>query len=192
MANDTDHNNFDIGTWFELYRRVEYFQASDAQSFIADYMEEGYRKEYLLYLMNFIMRKKGISSASIEIVNSHIAESNRIARLHGINTAKEHDAYVSERNGKCTIVPLSDIKRDNEGEPEELETFTGIVIEVEQTHGKILLNGLNMEVTFVPKPQSVGEDPLRVFSRDDINCKVRLNIMFSYSGLRGWNVVKIY
>lgn len=58
-ANDTDHNQSDIGTWFEMYRRVDYFQAFKAQSFISDYMDDGYRKEYLIFLMSFIMRKEG-------------------------------------------------------------------------------------------------------------------------------------
>lgn len=190
MAHDTNHNNSDIGTWFELYRRVDYFQAFKAQSFIADYMDDGYRKEYLLFLMSFIMRKEGISSASAEVINRHIAEANRIARLSGLNTAKEHDVYVGGKNGKCPIVSLSDVNRDKAGEPEGLEEFTGIVTEVEQTYGKILLNGLNLEVIFVPKPQSAGKDPLRVFKREDVDCPVKLNIMFSYSGLRGWNVIK--
>ncbi len=190
MTNDSDHNNSDIGTWFELYRRVEYFQAFKAQSFIADYMDDGYRKEYLLFLMSFIMRKEGMSSASAEVINRHISDANRIARLNGLNTAKEHDVYVGGKDGKCPIKPLSDVNRDKAGEPEGLEEFTGIVTAVEQTNGKILLDGLNLEVTFVPRPQSVEEDPLRKFERGDVNCHVKLNIMFSYSGLRGWNVIK--
>lgn len=190
MERDEDHGNSDIETWFELYRRTEYFQASEAQSFIADYMEDGYRKEYLLFLMNFIMRVEGIASASAEAVNRHILDANRVARLGGLNTAREHDAYIGKKGGKCPIIPLSDVGRDEIGEPEGLEEFTGIVIEVEQTHGKILLDGLNLDVTFVPKPLSIGEDPLRIFSRNDINCPVKLNIMFSYSGLRGWRVTK--
>lgn len=192
MANDTDHNKSDIGTWFEMYRRVDYFQAFMAQSFISDYMDDGYRKEYLLFLMSFIMRKEGVSSASVEGVNRHIAEANRISRLNGLNTAKEHDAYVGGKTGKCPIMPLSDVNRDEAGEPTGLEEFTGIVTEVEQTHGKILLDRLNLEVTFVPRPLSATSDSLRMFSRDDVDCPVKLNIMFSYSGLRGWNVIKIY
>lgn len=190
MGHDTEHSNSDIETWFELYRRIECFQASEAQSFIADYMEDGYRKEYLLFLMNFIMRTEGISSASAEVVNRHILDANRIARLAGLNTAREHDAYIGKKGGKCPIIPLSDVERNEMGEPEGLEEFTGIITEVEQTHGKILLDGLNLDVTFVPKPLSIGEDSLRMFSRDDINCPVKLNIMFSYSGLRAWRVIK--
>lgn len=189
MANDTEHNQSDIGTWFEMYRRVDYFQAFKAQSFISDYMDDGYRKEYLLFLMSFIMRKEGVASASVEKVNRHIAEANRISRLNGLNTAKEHDAYVGGKTGKCPIVPLSDVDRDETGEPKGLEEFTGIVTEVEQTHGKILLDKLNLEVTFIPRPLSAADDPLRTFSRGYTG-SVKLNIMFSYSGLRGWNVIK--
>ena len=189
-ANDTDHNQSDIGTWFEMYRRTDYFQAFKAQSFISDYMDDGYRKEYLLFLMSFIMRKEGVASASVEKVNRHIAEANRISRLNGLNTAKEHDAYVGGKTGKCPIVPLSDINRDENGEPKGLEEFTGIVTEVEETHGKILLDNLNLEVTFLPKPSSVKDDSLRTFLRGYTG-PVKLNIMFSYSGLRGWNVIKL-
>ncbi len=190
IGHDADHSSSDIETWFELYRRTEYFQAFEAQSFIADYMEDGYRKEYLLFLMNFILRVEGIASASVEAVNRHIFDANRVARLEGLNTAREHDAYIGRKGGRCPIVPISDIYRDETGEPEGLEEFTGVVMEVEQTHGKILLDGLNLDVTFVPRPLSVGEDPLRIFSREDVNCPVKLNIMFSYSGLRGWRVIK--
>lgn len=110
--------------------------------------------------------------------------------MNGLNTAKEHDAYVGGKTGKCPIVPLSDINRDENGEPKGLEEFTGIVTEVEQTHGKILLDKLNLEVTFIPKPSSVKEDSLRTFLRRYTG-PVKLNIMFSYSGLRGWNVIKL-
>lgn len=41
LERDGMHGNSDIETWFELYRRTKYFQASDAQSLIADYMEDG-------------------------------------------------------------------------------------------------------------------------------------------------------
>ena len=85
---------------------------------------------------------------------------------------------------------MADIDRNDAGEPVNLQVFTGRVIEVEQTHGKILLDHLNMNVTFIPNPASANLDPQRVFKREDVNCPVKLNLMFSYSGLRGWNVVK--
>lgn len=191
LERDAIHRNFDFEAWFEMYRRAEYFQASYAQSMIADYMEDGYRKEYLLFLMTFIMRKEGITSASAESIIHRISDANRIARLSGLNTAREHDVYVGVKDGCCPIVPISSVARDEKGEPKGLEEFTGIVTEVEQTHGKILLDKLNLDVTFIPKPLSVGEDSSRIFSREDINCHVKLNIMFAYSGLRGWKVVKI-
>lgn len=191
---DEDHVKYDVETWFELYRRVENFSAGEAQAVIADYMTDGYRKEYLLYLVTFIMRQNGVASASIESINRQISETNRIARLHGLNTVREYDAYVGgKRSGVigCPIVSISDIDRDEKSkEPINLEVFTGVVTEVEQTHGKILLDKLNLDATFIPNPSSIGEDPLRTFTREDIDCQVRLNLMFSYSGLRGWNVIK--
>lgn len=191
MEQDEEHRNSDIETWFELYRRVINFKPSEAQSLIADYMEDGYRKDYLLYLLTFIMRKEGIASASEESIVHHISEAKRIARSCGLNTAREHDAYVGNNGGLCPIVPIACVDRDEDGEPTGLEEFTGIVIEVEQTHGKILLDKLNLDVTFIPKPLSVGEDMERIFSREDIGCAVKFNVVFSYSGLRGWKVVKI-
>lgn len=186
VERDAEHNNSDVESWFEVYRRTDYFQASYAQSMLADYMEDGYRKEYLLFLMTFIMRKDGVASASAESIIRRIADANRIARLSGLNTAREYDVFVNKKGGGCPIVPISAVDRDK-----DLEEFTGVVTEVEQTHGKILLDKLNLDVTFVPKLQSVGEAPSRIFSREDIACPVKLNIMFAYSGLRGWKVIKI-
>ncbi len=59
---------------------------------------------------------------------------------------------------------------------------------MEHTHGKILLDKLNLEVIFIPKPTTANKDEI---TRKDINSRVKLNLMFSYSGLRGWDVVKL-
>lgn len=189
MAADGAHTASDVGTWFELYRRCRYFQATEAQSLIAGYMEDSYRKEYLLFLLSFILYKSGAAGASSTAITTHIAEAHRLARLHGINTARELDFFVSSKAPGCPIVSVVDVKRDG-GEPAGLEVFKGRVIEVEHTHGKILLDGLNLEVTFIPNPTSMNSEPQRIFSREDIKCPVTLNLMFSYSGLRGWNVEK--
>ena len=61
---------------------------------------------------------------------------------------------------------------------------------MEYTHGKILLDRLNLEVTFIPNPTTVNQDEKRIFKRENVSCRVKLNLMFSYSGLRGWDVVK--
>lgn len=191
LGRDEEHINSDVETWFELFRRTEYFQAQEAQAFIADYMEEGFRKDYLLYLMTFIMYKDGVASASEETIYRQINNAKRVARLNGMNTAREHDVYVGGNGKGCPIVPVSDVAKDEDGNMTGLEIFTGTVTEVEQTHGKIILDHLNLDVTFIPRPQSAGDDPARIFTRDDLNCPVKLNIMFSYSGLRAWNPVKV-
>lgn len=190
IAADGAHKVSDVGTWFELYRRCRYFQATDAQTFIADYMEDGYRKEYLLSLLAFILYEAGTAGVSSTAVTAHITESQRLARLHGLNTARERDCFVTAKSTGCPIVSVAEIRRDG-GEPVGLKTFKGRVTAVEHTHGTILLDGLNLDVTFIPNPTSVNSDSQRIFSREDKNCPVTLNLMFSYSGLRGWNVKKV-
>lgn len=191
MEVDEEHGKYDFDTWFELYRRVEYFRADEAQEIIADYMPDGYRKEYLLFLMTFLMRKNGIASASTEIIIQRIKETKRLASLQGLNTLYSHDVYLKNSQGLigCPIVSMLDVPRRNH-EPTSLEIFTGIVTEVDQTHGTILLDKLNLDVNFVPRPTSLSEDESRMFYRKDVGCEVNLNIMFSYSGLIGWNVIK--
>lgn len=185
MGDEIQHKSFDIETWFELYRRTNYFDASVAQSMIADYMTESYRKNYLLLLVTFIMYKRGVSSVSTETIIRLISETNRTARQHGLNTAREHDVYIIETDC-CPIVSVADVER-RKGSPIKLEEFTGIITEVDQTHGKILLDKFNLDVTFIPNPVSADAE---TFSRKDINSRVKLNLMFSYSGLRGWKVIK--
>lgn len=91
----------------------------------------------------------------------------------------------------CPVVSANELPRDEARDPLYLEVFTGTVTDVEQTHGKILLDKLNLEAILVPSPQSAADDPARIFTREDIGCRVRLNIMFSYSGLRAWKPVKL-
>lgn len=190
IADGGAHKVSDVGTWFELYRRCRYFQATDAQIFIADYMEDGYRKEYLLSLLAFILYEANTAGVSSTAVTTHITASQRLARMHGLNTAQERDCFVASMSAGCPIVSVADVERDGR-EPVGLKMFKGRVTAVEHTHGTILLDGLNLDVTFIPNPTSVNSDPRRIFSREDKNCPVTLNLMFSYSGLRGWNVKKI-
>lgn len=192
IESDGTHRNSDIETWFELYRRCTYFNAAEAQHILADYMEDGYKKEYLMFLLTFVLWEKGIGGASPSAVNQCIKEAHQMARQHGINTTREYDCFVGAGTTNCPIVSVADVIRDKEGNPTGLKTFTGRVIDVEQTHGKILLDKLNLEVTFIPNPTTVNREEQRIFTRKDINCPVKLNLMFSYSGLRGWNVLKLY
>lgn len=191
MVEDGAHKNSDVETWFELYRRVKYFDAAEAQAIIADHMDDGYKKEYLLFLLAFVLCEAGSAGASQATVTTHIKDAQRQARLHGINTAREHDFFVGSSVIGCPIVPVTEVLRNADGGPVKLQVFTGTVIEVEQTHGKILLDRLNLDVTFIPNPSSVNTDRKRTFTRQDIPQHVELNLMFSYSGLRAWNVTKI-
>ena len=191
MDVDRAHKNFDVETWFELYRRTKYFDAAEAQVIIADHMEDGYKKEYLLFLLAFVLCESGSAGASPSAVTIRARETQRLAHLHGINTAREHDFFVGSNVTGCPVVPIADVPRNNDREPIGLRVFRGTVIDVEHTHGKILLDRLNLDVTFIPNPMSVNAEPQRTFTREDITHHVELNLMFSYSGLRAWNVTKI-
>ena len=114
-----------------------------------------------------------------------------LARQHGVNTTRERDSFVDLNTVGCHIVPVSDVRRDESGNPVGLKIFTGKIIEVDHTYGRILLDKLNLEVIFIPNPTTLNKDEKRTFTRKDISCKVKLNLMFSYSGLRGWNVMKL-
>lgn len=190
IDSDDGHKNADVETWFELYRRCSYFNAAEAQHILAAYMEDGYKKNYLLFLLAFILWESGAAGASPSAVDACIREAQLLARQYGVNTAREHDCFVGTNAIGCPIVPVTDIRRDGSGNPEGLKTFTGRVTEVEYTHGKILLDRLNLEVTFIPNPTTVNQDEKRIFKRENVSCRVKLNLMFSYSGLRGWDVVK--
>lgn len=190
MDIDRAHKNSDVETWFELYRRAKYFDAAEAQAIIADHMEDGYKKEYLLFLLAFVLCESGSAGASPSAVTIYTRETQRLAYLRGINTAHEHDFFVGPNVTGCPIVPVADVPRNDNGEPVGLQVFTGTVIDVEHTHGIILLDRLNLEVTFIPNLLSVTAQPQRSFTREDINHHVELNLMFSYSGLRAWNVMK--
>lgn len=191
IDSDDGHKNADVETWFELYRRCSYFNAAEAQHILAAYMEDGYKKNYLLFLLAFILWESDAAGASPSAVDACIREAQLLARQQGVNTAREYDCFVGTNAIGCPIVPVTDIRRDGSGNPEGLKTFTGRVTEVEYTHGKILLDRLNLEVTFIPNPTTVNQDEKRIFKREDVSCRVKLNLMFSYSGLRGWDVVKM-
>ncbi len=193
MAQDGSHSYPDVETWFELYRHLSTFQASEALAVIADYMQEGVRKSYLLFCLTFLLRKNSLSAASVADVVRLASETSRIARLQGLNTARERDAFLGAGAGMagCPVVSATELPRNDARDPLYLEVFTGTVTDVEQTHGKILLDRLNLEASLVPSPQSAADDPARIFTREDIGCRVRLNIMFSYSGLRAWKPVKL-
>lgn len=184
IDSDDGHKNADVETWFELYRRCSYFNAAEAQHILAAYMEDGYKKNYLLFLLAFILWESGAAGASPSAVDACIREAQLLARQYGVNTAREHDCFVGTNAIGCPIVPVTDIRRDGSGNPEGLKTFTGRVTEVEYTHGKILLDRLNLEVTFIPNPTTVNQDEKRIFKRENVSCRVKLNLMFSYSGLR--------
>ena len=65
--------------------------------------------------------------------------------------------------------------------------FTGIIENISaSSSGTILVDHLNIEATFLPIIND--ENNRREFTSQHIQARVKFNLMFSYSGLRAWNV----
>jgi hypothetical protein len=188
LTNETKHTDYDVSSWFEIYRLTKSFDAETAQKIISDYMSNGYKREYLLFIVTFLMFEKGKASKSD--VNNHIIEMHRLAKQFLFNTIRAFDIYY-ENETQVGICPLR-VNKNNVAASAK-KRFTGKVIEVDQTHGKISMDELNIDVQFIPKPNKQDEEngSRETFSRDDIGCKVEFTLMFSYSGLRAFNPQKI-
>lgn len=178
----------DVQMWFEFYRRADDFDPGKAQAIIAEYMPAGYIKSYYLFIIGILLRMK-CNCIPTGKINALITDSKNSASIHGLNIFRELDAYVdtSKTAYTCPIISLSEIPRDKHGNPANLLTFTGEITEVEQTSGTIWCEALKMNVTFTPNP---SRNDVQKFKRDDKGSIVSFNLMFAYSGLRAWNVIK--
>ena len=55
-----NYTEMDVNTWFESYRRVEDFDVHTAVEVIEEYMKDGYYKEYILWILHFLLYEKGL------------------------------------------------------------------------------------------------------------------------------------
>ena len=181
-----DHIQTDLRFWFETYRRLPEFDSSEAIRFISDYKKDGYEKDYLLLILNFLRYEKNLSSRADvkECISRCTAQIPP-----GINTAAFKDAYSATLSSGCPIIPMGSVKRE-EDSIVGLKKFTGSILSVDGTRkGHILLDNLALEVTFLPSiTDATGRE--RRFTSNDHNDPVEFNLMFSYSGLRAWDVEK--
>ena len=69
-----------------------------------------------------------------------------------------------------------------------LREFRGAITEIRgNTAGVIQIDGMNMTAIFIPS--IVDESGTkREFTSKNVTDRVKFNLMFSYSGLRAWNV----
>lgn len=173
----------DIDFWFEAYRRLPNFNTDNAIQMVIDYKEDSYQKEYLLSILYFQKLVKGL--ANPQDVRSHIMACKSICPSM-INTTYWHDTYAEDAIG-CPIISKNDVQRKANGELVGLRFFTGIIENISaSSSGTILVDHLNIEATFLPIIND--ENNRREFTSQHIQARVKFNLMFSYSGLRAWNV----
>ena len=183
----SSHNNIkqgDIYYWYEAYRRLKEFDAREAISFIEDYMDNDYEKEYLLFILHFLQMEKDLST-SAEVVK-HIKRCKDMVPA-GINTLSFRDAYSTSMKGS-PIISNNDVRHIKGGGIVGLREFRGAITEIRgNTAGVIQIDGMNMTAIFIPS--IVDESGTkREFTSKNVTDRVKFNLMFSYSGLRAWNV----
>lgn len=181
------HNSIqqgDIFYWYESYRRLSDFDAREVIAFIEDYMVDDYEKEYLLFVMYFLQMEKELCSSAVVV--KHI---NRCKDMvpSGVNNLSFRDVYSESTKGS-PIISYSNVKRGKNGCIVGLREFKGAITEIRgNTVGIIQIDGMNLVATF--SPTIVDENGRkREFMSENVTDRVKFNLMFSYSGLRAWNV----
>ena len=173
----------DVDCWFEAYRRLPEFDVNEAILFIQDYKTDGYKKEYLLFWLRFLQMER--MHCGSKDVMMHI---NRCRGMlpPGINNISNRDAYVSQTTGS-PIVPYNDLGREG-GRLIGLKEFYGTISSVNgSTVGKIQIDHMNLTAEFTPRFTDENNEK-REITQNNITNRVAFNLMFSYSGLRAWNV----
>lgn len=182
-----NYTEMDVNTWFEAYRRIDDFDVHTVIEVIEEYMKEGYYKEYILWILYFLLYEKGL--VTVDLVENHLNACRRETEkvYTTLRTSRFIDAYSNSRVG-CPIKQFRYVDRDESDRLINLKEFKGIITKVDgTTKGTILLEKLNLKVFFTPSfTDEVGNK--REFSSKHETKKVIFNLMFTYSGLRAWNV----
>lgn len=177
----------DVDFWFESYRRLKDFLPERAIDIINDYKAEGYDKEFLLFYLQFLRLEKGFSKVSDVMKHSMACKD---LTPSGINTIKPHAAYALNTHG-CPIVPIDCVQRGRYGELTNLKEFHGTITDIcGSTSAIIRIDGLNLEAVFVPSIKA-EDGQKREFTSKNLQSRVKFNLLFSYSGLRAWNVISM-
>lgn len=179
----------DINAWFNIYRQTAHFDVDKAKRYLLDYMEEGYQRSYLMWLLSFIEYEKGIIGYSDVEKYLSACKYNKQLVEKGIRTTRYIDAYSTIDKG-FPIRRSGSLKNEN-GEYVNLKLFRGQITDIDGTvKGKIQLNDLS-EVTAIFTPSFMVGDQKREFNRSDISSQVEFGLMFTYSGYKAWDVHKV-
>lgn len=174
----------DVNFWFESYCRLKRFSEEQAIDIIQDYMVDGYNKEFYLFILQFLRLEKGF--AAVRDVIRHSAACKDLTPK-GVNTSKPHMAYAENVTG-CPIISMHYVQRGKYGEFVGLKEFQGSITDIRgSTSATILVDNLGMEAVFVPSIR-MEDGQKREFTVKNLHERVKFNLLFSYSGLRAWNI----
>ncbi|MCC8104661.1 MAG: hypothetical protein LIO99_01340 [Clostridiales bacterium] len=189
VLKDGEYNQNDVVCWFNIYRQMDGFDSGRAKQYLQDYMEEGYYKNYLLWILSFKEYIDGL--ASYKQVEAYLNACRYNGRLidDSIRTSRFLDVYTMDEN-KFPIRKFSN-KEDEGGEYPNFRIFEGQIVRIEGTvKGEIRLDGKD-EILITFTPSFMADDVRHEFTRADCFSRVRFNLVFTYSGYRAWNPVKI-
>lgn len=184
-----EYNQNDIIAWFNVYRQVDSFEIDKAKSYLLDYMDETYYKNYLLWILSFLEYEKG--TLSYQQVERYLNSCRYSKQIYdeNVRTTRNIDAYATG-NTNFPIKKFGSLKNER-SEYSNLRKFRGRIISIDGTvKGKIQMDDLvDVVVTFTPS-YTVGEQK-REFTREDISAHVEFNLVFTYSGYKAWDVKKL-
>lgn len=174
----------DTNFWFEAYCRLKTFAVEHAVDVIQDYMPDGYNKEFNLFILQFLRLEQGFATA--QDVIRHLKACNDSTPI-GVNTSKPRMAYTENAVG-CPIISMNYVQRGKYGEIIGLKQFQGTITNIRgSTSAIVQVNKLGLEAVFVPSIQT-EDGQKREFTAKNLHDPVKFNLLFSYSGLRAWNI----
>lgn len=178
--------DYDATTWFEIYRCSDDFDPLKAIQIIDDFMKDSYKKEYYLFIMNFLLLEKGLSVR--DSVIDHLKRCVHSVPRSRIGISVWRDVFEKTDRKRCPIIDRSEVSRNARGIICNLKDYTGTILSItSQTEGKILLDDMRLDVFF--SPVYTNESGLTIaFDKNNERDRVVFNLMFAYSGLRAWNV----
>lgn len=187
---DGDYTQSDLMYWLNVYRSQQGFDSLNAIKMIDDFMDDGYKKAYLKWMLSFEGFQRGlVSEMDVERKLEKCKEDSE-RELRRIRTSRFIDGYIEVNDG-CHIMPIRELDQSEEGDYYDLKEFCGIIKDVRgTTSGTIVLNNtLGMKVFFSPAGKQGSVDIS--IKEEDITKPVKFYLMFSYSGLRAWQPVII-
>ena len=175
----------DIVPWFEAYRYSKDFNAIQAIRYITDYMKDGFRKEYILFWLDFLLLEQRHSVR--RNYDEHLIKCKNMIPAR-YSTVAWHDAYTENVGTACPIISRNEVSRRSHGAISNLRDFYGTIKQIHgNSSGLIILDELALEVVFNPVYRNEFDNSYQ-FSMNDEGKRVVFNLVFTFSGPRAWNL----